>query len=299
MKSILITGGSGFIGSYLVEHWLERGHKVSILTRQPENVLERWPQVSALSNLEDFTDRYDWLINLSGEGIADKRWSDERKQVLYGSRVLLTEDLVSWAKTTNQQFQCVLSGSAVGYYGSYLGGSLRCDEETKAGQYYAAQLCIAWENAANFDDVSDRVVHLRTGLVFGPNGGMLNRLWLPFSMGAGGKIGSGDQVLSWIHIDDYMNAVSYLLEGDLSGPVNMTAPNPASQIEFTRTLAGVLKRPALIPMPSPIARILFGEMADLLLLGQYVVPEKLTNSGFHFEYPDLKSALEDIKMRWE
>lgn len=299
-KSILITGGSGFIGSYLVELWLSQGHSVSIFTRRPIAESKRWPKgVKTANDFADFDGRYHWLINLSGEGIADRRWTEQRKRLLYGSRVLLTEELVQWATQTNQHFECVLSGSAVGYYGSYLGDSLRCTEQSPEGQDYAAQLCVDWENAAQFESFSERVIQLRTGLVFGPNGGMLDRLWLPFSLGLGGKIGTGKQVMSWIHIDDYCRAVTHLLSGDLSGPVNMTAPNPVSQAEFTRALSSVLHRPTIVPMPSPIARLLFGEMADLLLKGQYVVPEKLSNSGFQFEYSHIDQALEDISSRWQ
>lgn len=299
-QSILITGGSGFIGSYLVENWLLQGHSVSVFTRRPKEITERWPNLAQASdNLSDFDGRYDLLVNLSGEGIADQRWTETRKQALYGSRVLLTEELVAWAKATKQQFKCVLSGSAIGYYGSYLGGSLRCTEEAKVGHDYAAQLCLEWENAAAFDDISDRVILLRTGVVLGPKGGMLNRLWLPFNLGAGGKVGTGEQILSWVHVDDYVKAIDFLLDSELSGPVNMTAPNPVDQAQFARTLARVLKRFALLPMPSPIARLLFGEMADLLLLGQYVEPKKLIDNGFKFQYPSLKPALEDIASRWD
>lgn len=291
---ILITGGSGFIGQALVDDWLAQGHQVTVLSRRPGWVERRWQgRVAATDDVHTLRDHFSVLVNLAGEGIADQRWSQQRKRQLYESRVDLTRELVSWAQDSGQCFRVVLSGSAIGWYGGFDGSdSQPLSEQAPGGQDYAAQLCQDWElAAADLASMSERLVLLRTGIVLGRHGGMLKRLWLPFRIGLGGIIGDGEQVLSWIHLSDYRKAVHWLLGSEIEGPVNMTAPMPVSNREFTESLAAAMKRPALMPMPALIARILFGEMSCLLLQGQWVVPGVLQSHQFQFDYPDIQAAL--------
>lgn len=296
MKKILITGGSGFIGSQLVQRWIGDGHELWVLTRHPKKLTKRFPAVKAISSFSQCDEQFDWLINLAGEGIASNRWTDSRKAVLRASRIQTTVELARWAKRTEQKFEVVLSGSAIGYYGSYSGAEvLHHSEDSPAGNDFAARLCSDWElAAAELESVSDRLVYLRTGVVLGSQGGMLAQVSTPFKLGLGGRLGHGQQVLSWIHQHDYINAIDFLLHQPISGAVNMTAPKPVTNAEFTRALAKQLHRPAIFPMPSPIARILFGEMSDLILKGQSVLPSVLQQYEFEFQYPSLESALSHL-----
>ena len=302
-KNILITGGSGFIGSHLIEQWLQDGHSIQVLTREPDKVIHRWEgQVAAQDEFSKMRGPIDWVVNLAGEGIADQRWTESRKQVLRDSRIGVTERLVKWAEDTNQQFEVVLSGSAIGIYGGSDGSpdQQTMTEASPEGEDFAAKLCRDWEYAAlPLEKISQRLVLLRTGLVWGEHQGMLKRLWFPFNMGLGGVIGSGDQYLSWIHIHDYCRAVHQLLnDSDVEGPINMTAPVPVTNRTFTEELSETLKRPALMPMPGCAARLAFGEMSDLLTKGQRVIPRRLQEMGFRYDYPEAQKALDAIRAAW-
>tara|TARA_R110001583_G_scaffold763_2_gene7009 strand:+ start:1319 stop:2242 length:924 start_codon:yes stop_codon:yes gene_type:complete len=301
-KRILITGGTGFIGSRLVSGWLADGHEISVLTRRPQRVIERWGgRVTGVSDLYQLTGPFDWLINLAGEGIADQRWTAARKRELRDSRIGVTGKLAEWAMHTGQRFDVVASGSAIGVYGALAGTAEQqtVDEASRVGQDFAAQLCTDWEAAAQpLYGLSERSLMLRTGVVLGERGGMLGRLWLPFSLGLGGRIGNGEQYLSWIHIDDYIAALNALLVSDAVGVFNMVAPEPVTNTRFTHELVHCLGRPALLPMPAAVVRLLFGEMADLLLKGQRVLPARLLERTFAYHYATLPEALESIRQVW-
>ncbi len=297
-RTILMTGGTGFIGSRLTERWLEQGHSITILSRRPLAAMKRWQRrITAVATLEELgAARFDTLINLAGEGIADARWSEARKQTLRDSRIKLTESLVQWSVRTGQKYDVVLSGSAVGYYGAFSGSDTpACTESSAPGKDFAAKLCVDWEAAAQgFSMISQRLLILRTGLVLDAGGGMLERMRLPFLLGLGGRLGDGQQVLSWVHREDYCRAVDHLLGSDLTGPVNMTAPEPVTNQVFTQALASALHRPAILPAPAFAMKMLLGEMSELLLKGQKVLPDTLQKNGFSYEYAQVGASMKAI-----
>lgn len=299
MSRVLITGGTGFIGQGLVDTWLAEKHEIIILTRRPNWVKTRWnDEVKAVSDVSDITDSIDILVNLAGEGIADKPWTKKRKQQLRASRIDLTQNLVVWAKKTKQQFKQVISGSAVGIYGDC--GEQIVDESFSVANDndFAAKLCADWEAAATeLKAFSEHFCIVRTGVVLGAGGGMIGRLWLPFKLGLGGRLGSGKQYLPWIHLDDERKAIEFLIQNKADGIYNLCAPNPVSNQELTNFLAKTLKRPAFLPIPSLAINLLFGEMGSLLLASQRVMPKHLQQLGFEFDYPEIEHALQQIKNR--
>ena len=265
-------------------------------SRMASSSISNVSEVQAMASLNEWLpDRtFDAVINLAGEPIVDAHWSRQRKQVLRGSRIGLTEKLVQCIAAAKQKPAVLLSGSAVGYYGD--GGDEELDETSSAGNDFAAQLCIDWEEAAlAAEKHSVRVCLLRTGLVLSNSGGLLGKMLLPFKLGLGARLGSGRQWMSWIHIEDYVEQVQRLLHDDqMRGPFNMTAPQPVTNAEFTRTLAKSLHRPAFLLVPAPALRLAMGERAALLLEGQRVLPAKLGAAGGQFRYPDLAGALNDL-----
>ena len=294
-KSLLITGGTGFIGSQLCPLLLSRGYTLTVLSRQsPGKVREQLGDVAVINDLSSLSggDGFWGIINLAGAGIAEKRWSKARKQTLLESRIGLTRNLVKVAATWKYTPEVCVSGSAVGFYGDQ--GSKEVTEDTSPNDEFTHQMCRDWEAAA--EPLAERGVRLclsRTGLVIGKNGGFLSRMLLPFRLGLGGRIGSGEQYMPWIHMHDMVNGLIWLLETDQArGPYNLVSPAPKTNAEFTRTLADTLNRPALFPVPAFALKLALGEMAGLLLTGQKAVPARLAQQGFDFEYKDLRPALE-------
>ena len=240
------------------------------------------------------TDYFDALINLAGMPIADRRWSEQRKQLLWESRVTLTEQLVAYINRADVKPDVLVSGSAVGYYGDR--GEEVVDEESDGGDDFAHRLCAAWEEAAlQAEQAGVRVALLRTGLVIGPDGGFLARMLLPFKLGLGGRLGDGQQWMSWIHRDDLIAMIERLLNSPhLHGPFNGTAPEPVTNQLFSQTLAKLFHRPALLPVPAWLLKTALGELSILLLGGQRVMPGRFQDDGFHFRFETLESALADI-----
>ena len=292
--NILITGGTGLIGRALCAALLRDGHGLTVLSRKPQSVAAKCgPAVRVIASLDEWKpdQHFDAVINLAGEPIVDARWSTERKNLLWQSRVTLTERLVRKIESARQRPKVLLSGSAIGYYGDT--GSAPLDEAANAGKDFGAELCAAWEAAALKAGPHDvRVFLLRTGLVLSAGGGMLAKMRLPFSLGLGARLGNGQQWMSWIHIDDYVAIVRMLLtHADAEGPVNMTAPVPVTNADFTASLARALHRPAVLFAPAPLLKLAMGERSLLLLGGQRVLPAKAEAMGYAFAFRTLEEAL--------
>ncbi|MFC4258921.1 TIGR01777 family oxidoreductase [Marinobacter lacisalsi] len=295
-KRILVTGGTGFIGRVLCPNLLEAGYEVDVLSRQkPEDVRAICGRVTPIRHLTGLGERpgYDAVVNLAGEGIAEKRWTEPRKQVLRDSRIALTRELVSALLSHEKLPHVMVSGSAVGYYGAQ--GEAIVTEKSAPNDEFSHRLCADWEKAASpLTDQGVRVCYSRTGVVAGSGGGFLERMVLPFKLGLGGRIGNGSQYMPWVHRQDVVNAILWMLsEESASGPYNVVSPNPVTNRTFTRTLADVLGRPALFPVPATVLKLALGEMSRLLLTGQRATPERLEQEGFRFTWPELKPALKE------
>ena len=294
---ILITGGTGFIGKALCRRLLQQGHRLTVFSRQTPDRVRRicGDAVTPLSSLDALSTRagFDAVVNLAGESIAGGRWTEARKQLLWDSRVGLTAELVDFIATAETKPGVMVSGSAVGYYGNR--GDTPLDEDSDGVDDFSHRLCVVWEKeAARAAEHGVRVCILRTGLVVGRDGGFLQRLLPLFRLGLGGRIGSGRQWMSWIHLDDHIGVTEHLLDNaHLDGIFNATAPNPVTNREFTTCLARVLHRPAFLPVPAIALKLALGEMAELLLGGQRVLPTRLQHEPFRFRYERLEAALRE------
>jgi uncharacterized protein (TIGR01777 family) len=293
---IVVAGGSGFLGSALVRAWRGEGHEVKVLTRRPrasDDVL--WAPESGDSAWVAALDQTDAVVNLAGEGIADKRWTAARKAAILASRVTSTRALADGIRACARPPRVFISASGVGFYGTR--GDEQLTEESAAGSDFLATVCQSWEQEASAAHDITRTVCLRTGVVLARDGGALPRMALPFRFFVGGRLGSGRQFVSWIHLEDWVQIVRWAIRNsDVSGPLNLTTPAPVTNADFTRALARALHRPALFPAPGMALRTLLGrEMADALLLeGQRAVPAKAEALGFRFRYPTVNAALAAI-----
>ncbi len=294
---ILITGGTGLIGRKLCAALLAKNHELTVLSRQPDTVKAKCgAAVQAMATLDEWQSDtvFDAVINLAGEPIVDARWTEDRKQRLWQSRVSLTETLIQCMANANHKPAVLLSGSATGFYGD--GGDNLLNESLPPATDFGGQLCSAWENAAQAaETLGLRVCLLRTGLVLDSAGGLLGRMLLPFKLGLAARLGDGKQWMSWIHVDDYVAIVLMLLENSqATGAYNMTAPEPVTNARFTNSLAHTLHRPALFVAPGCMLKLMLGEMSVLLLGGQRALPDKVQTLGYHFTYPTLEEALNAI-----
>ncbi len=296
---ILLTGGTGLIGRQLCRHWLARGHRVTVWSRQPETVAQVCgAQVLGVGRLQEVIGTVDAVVNLAGAPIADRPWTHKRKALLWSSRINLTETLLAWMESLEQKPAVLISGSAVGWYGD--GGERELTEASGPVQDdFPSQLCIAWEETAQrAEAMGVRVVLVRTGLVLAAEGGFLSRLLLPFKLALGGPIGNGRQWMPWVHIKDQIALIDFLLhKEDASGPYNACAPHPVRNREFAKTLGQVLHRPAFMPMPAFALKVGLGELSGLLLGGQKALPERLLVAGFTFQFTELRAALDDLSSR--
>jgi uncharacterized protein len=290
----LITGGSGFIGSALCRSLVADGHRVTVLTRDIERARGRVPEVTFLIDRLDFAEDVDAVVNLAGENLAGGRWTTERKHEFLRSRIGTTKRLLDWMERQERVPAVLVSGSAIGWYGPR--GDEELDEDADAGNDFSAHLCRDWEaEAIKAEALGVRVCRLRTGIVLGADGGALKKMLLPFRAGIGGRMGTGRQWMSWVARADLVALIRWLIDHDSSrGAYNGTAPTPVTNAEFARSLGAALNRPALLPTPAFALKILFGEMADILLTGQRVVPKHAAAEGFKFKYPDLALAFAAI-----
>jgi len=289
---ILIAGASGLVGSALVSKLKAEGAEVTPLVRSAakSGEIEWHPDRGSID--APALQGCDAIINLAGDGIANGRWTEEKKRRILDSRVNGTRLLCETVANLSRKPKAFINASAVGFYGSR--GDELVDEDSGPGEGFLASVCRQWELAtAPAEQAGIRVVKLRFGVILAKGGGIMGSILGPFKFGLGGKIGSGDQVMSWVAMDDVVAAISFILQNEsLRGPINVVAPHPVTNEEFTKTLGHVLSRPTALAMPAFAVRLAFGEMADeMLLTSQRVIPKKLNDAGYEFQQPELEGAL--------
>jgi len=290
---IVVAGGSGFLGSALVERLRKDGHTIAVLSRRPARSHHvRWDPYGPLATWAHTLDAADAVVNLAGAPI-NRRWTAAHKREMWNSRVQVTRSLVAAMKSVRRMPPVLVNASGIGIYGPH--GDEPLTEASGAGAGFLAALGVAWEKEALAAGPPARVVLVRTGVVLARDGGALPQLALPFRLFVGGPVGSGRQYVSWIHRDDWTAMVAWALTHTaVSGALNVTAPNPVTNRELARTLGRVLQRPSLMPAPAFAVRLALGEMADVVLTGQRVLPEKARSLGFDFRHPQLEPALRAI-----
>ena len=290
----MITGASGLVGSALIPYLGKRGHDVCAIVRSVKPLgaaTIRWDPEKGFIDYRDVSD-VDVIIHLSGENIGEGRWTKEKKEKILVSRVHSTNFLAQILASLERKPRLLLSASAVGFYGSQ--GNAILTEKSPKGSGFLSDVCEKWEGAADpARRAGIRTCFARFGMILSPKGGALKSLLPPFKYGMGGKIGSGRQWWSWIALEDVCSALAHLIETpELEGAINVVSPFPVTNLEFTKTLGSVLHRPTLMPLPAPLARLAFGEMADeLMLASQRAIPDKLIATSFTFRYPRLEDAL--------
>jgi uncharacterized protein len=299
---LIIAGGTGFIGTALIDRLAAKGHALTVLTRvkkpltAPGATTLAWqPGTSGdwRRALEETMADADGVINLAGESIAAGRWSEARKKELRSSRIESTRALVDAIDRSRGKAKFLINGSAVGYYGPRVDEPIT--EAEPPGSDFLGRLCVDWEaEARRAEAFAVRVVLLRTGVVLGRGGGALTKMILPFKFFAGGPLGSGAQWLPWIHLADEVGLIDFLIEGNAGGAVNATAPAPVTMKNFCATLGKVMRRPCWAPVPAFMLRAALGEMADMLLTGQRAVPAAAERLGYRFRFPELPEALRNI-----
>lgn len=298
--NILITGATGFVGRALCLELCKRGHQLTAVTRDPRRLQEGdWQlPIETLKwnpSREDCPislDPFDAVIHLMGESLTAGRWTDERKQAIYDSRVGATKRLLAALDKRTRPLPLLISASAIGYYPT--GSSEAFDEAGPTGTGFLAKVCRDWEAAASGSERLSRTVLLRIGVVLGAEGGALEKMLPPFKLGVGGPLGNGRQMMSWIHRDDLVKIICQSLEDQrYEGPINCVAPHPVSNRDFTAKLGHVLHRPTALKVPSSALKLALGEMAGVLLESQAVVPRKLEKLGFRWDFPELEPALSE------
>ncbi len=297
----LITGGTGFIGKSLVAALVEQNHEAIIFSRsarasdRPKVRFARFDPSNdeSKSEAQESVEKADVIVNLAGENIGGRRWSAAQKRRILSSRIDTTRALVEMVDKARQKPKVLISASAVGYYGPH--GAEKLDESTPPGNDFLAEVCETWEaEALKAEEHGVRVVLLRTGVVFG-RGGALKKMLAPFKLFVGGPLGGGKQGVSWIHIDDLIRGILFVLEKEeIKGAVNAVSPKPVSNKELSKTIGRMLKRPAFWPVPGVVLKLLLSEQATIVLDGQMVLPKKLQEAGFEFEYNELEKALREI-----
>lgn len=319
--NILISGGSGFLGSAfseaIINHYQKDNKAVQVtwLTRDSKQAHPNDIKMMTYDELATSDKSFDVILNLAGAGIADKRWSDARKEQLLASRVKPTDALLDFIARSSSKPKLLVSGSAIGWYGAQ--GDKPLTESSGFNADFSHKLCDDWEQLAlKATDYGVPVAIVRTGVVIHPKGGMVSKLFIPFKMGVGGQLGDGTQIMSWISRTDWVRAVIFIIEQNFANPTNqqqqsnsvdnalttanatparvynLTAPNPVTNHTFTKTLGAWLHRPTFFTLPAFLLKLMFGEMSTLLIDGQKVLPRALLDAGFEFEHTALEQALE-------
>jgi uncharacterized protein (TIGR01777 family) len=292
--NVVVTGGTGFIGVPLVKHRSSLGDEVTVLTRDPEHAKEKFgDRVRCIASLADAGEP-DLVINLAGEPMFGKRWTKRQKQVCTDSRIKTTHALVELMKAAKKKPRVFLSASAIGFYGDCKDEDV--DEAHPVGSDFTAKLCEEWEAEALLaKGLGVRVVLLRIGLVLARGGGMIGKMEGPFRKGLGGAVGSGDQWMSWIHMDDMLGIIDHAIASEsVQGPVNATAPDPATNLDFSKVLCGVVGSKLFWKTPPFVMKLVFGEAAEMALTGQRVFPKAAEKSGYVFRHPKLEETLRSI-----
>jgi uncharacterized protein len=300
--NVVVAGGSGFIGRKLIERLLLSHHNVTVISRMPEKTRQYFPTVKvefwdakAEHTLAAIVAGTDAVINLAGESIAAKRWTQKQKDRILSSRIDSTRLMVHAIKKANHKPAVMLNASAVGYYGNVAEGEVT--ETSPRGKGFLADVCAATEaEALQAEKFSVRVVLLRTGIVLDKNAGALQKLLLPYSLFIGGPLGSGEQWFPWIHVQDEVRAILFAMEQEeIDGPLNLAAPESVRMIEFCHRMGRILRRPSRLRVPALALKLALGEMAEpLLLQGQNMIPQKLIEAGFKFQFPTLDDALNHL-----
>ncbi len=299
---VVVAGGSGFIGRKLIDALLQEHHEVTLISRTPEKTENFFPGVQVRfwdakneTALTDILDGTDVVVNLTGESIASKRWTRIQKERILASRIESTRAVSLAISHAHHKPFVLLNASAVGYYGNVPEGDVT--ESAPRGTGFLADVCALWEaEAMKVQAFGVRVVLLRTGIVLDTNGGALQNIIMPFRFFIGGPMGSGRQWFPWIHLQDEVSAILFAMENDhMSGPLNLAAPESVRMTDFCRKLGRILHRPSWMHAPAWILKFVLGEMAEPLLLhGQKMIPKKLIESGFKFQFPKLEDALKDL-----
>ena len=299
-KKIIITGGSGLLGTALSKRLVEKGYQVRHLSRSKSNAINYQTFVWDIENKhieEGAFEDIDIIIHLAGAGVADKKWSSERKKILTSSRIDSTSLILDHLKAGNQQIESFISASAIGIYGFDTGGIAQTEERTLLGDDFLATLTKKWEEAADtFEEIGSRIVKLRIGLVLSKNGGILDKFVPLAKLGLSSAFGSGEQYMSWIHIDDLVNMFIMSLENQkVSGAYNAVAPNPVTNKDFLKQLGQVLNKPYFLPnTPKFVLKLALGELSSIITGGNLVSSKKIQDAGFQFNFGKLEEALKDL-----
>ena len=299
-EHILISGGTGFIGQHLIPVLLQHGHRVSVYGREADKINQLFGNaVDAVCDLSQIKRSVNTIINLAGANIGESRWTEANKQRFIMSRVGTTQALLAWAKQQERPPQRLINGSAIGYYGVDTTEQWQqvCDESSPPQPVFMSQLCSQWEQAADgFKDLGCDLVKLRLGVVLGQGGGVLDAMIKPIKLAKVGKVGTGQQPLVWVHIDDVVAVVLWLLAQPhwQSEVYNVVAPQITSQADFVNTACHVLKSRAPLRMPATLLRLMLGEQSDLVLNGQKIAAKNLVEQGYVFQFAELNHALQDL-----
>ncbi len=300
--NLVVTGGSGFVGARLLAQLERENHSLTVLSRKPAaypgSKQVRWISWDAHTpaSWQEAVDGADGVIHLAGEPIAGKRWSAEQKSLLRQSRIGSTGLIVNALAMANRKPGFLINASAIGYYGPR--GDETLTEESAPGSGFLSELCAAWEaQASKAKNLGVRVVLLRTGIVLGKGKGALAKMVPPFKYFIGGRLGSGKQWFPWIHLEDEVGLIKFLIENDRAeGAFNLTAPNPVTMDEFCKVLGKVLHRPSWAPVPASALSLMLGEMAEMLVTGQRALPQAALRLGYEFKYPEVREALESLSL---